>query len=129
MSPELPLHREKEALLSEKQRMLELLKSSSCFRGDVCSLLPCACAETLAHVASERNAKLVEALQAEIRARTTAVDGLLRKEARNAKLVEEISILREALRLSETDLHRALESIKQEIAFSIKRTAIEGNET
>jgi hypothetical protein len=32
----------------DRREILLLLQSSSCFRGDVCSSLPCACAETIA---------------------------------------------------------------------------------
>lgn len=31
-----------------QERALDLLQSSSCYRGDVCVSLPCACAETIA---------------------------------------------------------------------------------
>jgi hypothetical protein len=30
------------------EKVLQLLQVSSCFRGDVCAMLPCACAETIA---------------------------------------------------------------------------------
>lgn len=30
------------------EKVLQLLQASSCFRGDVCTMLPCACAETIA---------------------------------------------------------------------------------
>ena len=39
-----------EALTTE---VLSLLQASSCFRGEVCALLPCACAETLAKLAAQ----------------------------------------------------------------------------
>lgn len=34
------------------EQALDLLQCSTCFRGDVCAVLPCACAETIAKMAT-----------------------------------------------------------------------------
>jgi hypothetical protein len=43
--------------------VLRLLQASSCFRGEVCPVLPCACAETLAATPTARIAELEAALR------------------------------------------------------------------
>ena len=53
--------------------LLKLLQASSCFRGDVCSSLPCACAESLARQAASQGSAGGE--QSEVQ---TGVDKLIR---------------------------------------------------
>jgi hypothetical protein len=43
------------------EKVLQLLQASSCFRGDVCAMLPCACAETIAARIEALEAALIDA--------------------------------------------------------------------
>ena len=72
--------------------ILRLLQASSCFRGEVCATLPCACAETLA--ALKRHAQ--QTPDAEIARLTPYVEAFRREEARADKLGQELDDLRAA---------------------------------